>query len=438
MTPRAPAAWPLVGHLPRFGRDPLRFLRSLPVHGELVEVRLPGRRVFVLCHPEAARRALADGRTFDRTGPLFDRVRADMGNGLATCPYAEHRRQRLLLRPAFHRERLDHYAVVMREEAEALLGRWRHGQVIDVVAAMFGLTVSVAVRTLFSARADAATTAALRRCLDVYLRGSYTRTLLPLSAALPTPANRRFERALAQWRHYVRQIIAEARRRPTEGPDLLSALLEARDDAQSGLSEEELADQIAVLVLAGAETTSAALSWTWHLLAAHPRAEAELHAEVDSGRRDPAALEHTHRVVKESLRLYPPAWAIPRTITQETVLAGHRLPAGATLVFSPYVLHHRPDLFPGPERFRPERWLPGAMDQPARAAFLPFGAGPTRCIGESFALTETTVALTAIAAHWRLLPLPGRPVRPAARSVLAPRTLPMRLALRGTAVSSGP
>ncbi|MEV5510672.1 cytochrome P450 [Streptomyces orinoci] len=430
MTPSAPSAWPLVGHLPRFARDPLGFLRSLPAQGEVVRIRLGGRQVFVPCGPEAACRALADGHTFDRTGPLFDRIRAEMGNGLATCPQAEHHRQRLLLRPAFQRERLERYRTVMEEESAALADRWCHGQVIDVVDAMFGLTVSVAVRTLFSSRIGPGTTAALRQCLDVFLRGSYTRALLPLSTVLPTPANRRFDRALVRWRHYVRQLIDEARRRPAGGPDLLSALLEARDGRQGGLSEAELADQIAVLVLAGAETTSAALSWTWHLLAAHPDAEAELHAGLDSGGPDPAALDHVHRVVKESLRLYPPAWAIPRTVTRETMLAGHRLPAGATLLFSPYVLHHRPDLHPEPERFRPERWLPGGTDRRARAAFLPFGAGPTRCIGESFALTETTVALTTIASHWQLRPLPGHLVHAAARSVLAPRTLPMRLVRR--------
>ncbi|MEU7133709.1 cytochrome P450 [Streptomyces sp. NPDC046261] len=437
---RAPGALPLLGHFPQLARDPLRFLGSLPAHGDLVEVRAPFQRVYVLCHPALAQQALTDGRTFDRTGPVFDRVRAEMGNGLATCSHAAHRRQRLMVQPAFRRERLGRYAEVMREEIPVLMRGWRPGQVVDMVDAMFTLTTSVAVRTLFSSRVDARTTAGLRECLDTFLRGVYRRNLLPFTTVLPTPANRRYTRALDRWRLYVRRIVDEARRTQGTGPDdLLSWLLAARDETDTGLSEQELHDQIAVLVLAGAETTSGALAWAWHLLAAHPGAEARLHAEVDAelrggsaGLEDLPRLAHTARVVKETLRLYPPAWIIPRTVTRETALAGRALSAGALLLFSPYVLHRRADAFPEPHRFLPERWQPEAADRPAalRTAFLPFGAGPTKCVGESFALTEACLAVASIAARWRPRPVPGVTVRPAPRTVLAPETLPMRLDAR--------
>ncbi|MCA6093814.1 cytochrome P450 [Streptomyces sp. SCA3-4] len=433
----APGSWPLVGHLFRFGRDPLRFLGSLPAHGDLVEIRLAVQNVHVLCHPDLARRALADGRTFDRTGPIYDRIRTDMGNGLATCAHTDHRRQRLLMQPAFRRDRLSRYAAVMQEEIAALADRWRPGQVVDVVDAMFALTTSIAVRTLFSSRVDESTAAGLRHCLDVFLRGSYTRVLLPFTTALPTPANRRFTRALAQWRAYVGGVVADGRQRQSGPPDLLSSLLEARDDEQSGMSERELADQIAVLVLAGAETTSAALAWSWHLLGAHPTAEEELLAEAGAVLggavatwQDLPRLVHTDRVVREALRLYPPAWALPRTVTRATELAGRTLPAGSTVLFSPYILHRRAGTYPEPDRFRPERWRPdpvsGRCPVPA-TDFFPFGAGATKCIGESFALTEASLALASLASRWRLRPVPGASVQPAARSVLCPRTLPMRV-----------
>ncbi|MEU5431557.1 cytochrome P450 [Streptomyces olivoreticuli] len=436
----APAAWPLLGHLPAFARDPLGFLAGLPAHGDLVEVGLGGRRVFVPCRPDLARRIMADGRAFDRTGPVFDRIRKDLGNGLATCPHAQHRRQRLLIQPAFRRERTERYAALMREEIDVLGRSWRPGQIVDVVDAMFTLTTSVAVRTLFSSRIDARATAALRQCLDVFLRGTYVRTLLPVTACLPTPANRRYTRALAHWRRYVCELVAEGRRRGSSADDLLSALLEACDNDRAGMTERELSDQVMVLVLAGAETTSAVLSWAWQLLGRHPETEEQLFAEANAvlhGRaaslEDLPRLEHTGHVVTETLRLYPPAWAVLRTVTHDTELAGHRLPVGASVLFSPYILHRRADLYADPDSFRPDRWLPDAhtgRSSVPPGAFLPFGAGATRCIGESFALTEAALALASLAARWRLRPVPGHAVRAAARTVLAPRTLPMEVLAR--------
>ena len=435
---RAPGAWPFLGHAVALLRRPLPLLDSLPAHGDLVEIRLGPRPAFVLCHPDLARRVLTDFRGFDRAGLGYERVRAAMGNGLATAGHQDHRRQRLVMQPAFRHEHLRSYVGVMQREITATLDNWPDGGVIDLVEEMFTLTTTVALRTLFSSHLDPDQAERLRRAFDVFLRGIYARAALRLAGRLPTPGNRRYKRAVAYWRSQVAVLIDGYRRANAgnEGPsDLMSRLLAARDEQGEGLSAAELADQVAVLMLAGGETTSSAVAWSWHLLAGHPDVLAAVRAEADAVLgQDVAGWDHlprldlTSRVVREALRLYPPGWIIPRVCTGPVTLAGRSLPAGSIVVFSPYVLHRRPDLYPDPHRFDPARWLTPAPEH--RAGYLPFGAGATRCIGEEFGLAEATLILASLAARWTLTPEPGTTVSPAARAVLVPRALPVRLAAR--------
>ena len=430
---RAPGAWPFLGHVFALQRRPLELFGSLSAHGDLVELRLGPRRAFVLCHPDLARQVLTDFRGFDRAGFIYDRVRNAMGNGLATAGQQDHRRQRLVMQPAFRHEHLRGYIAVMRQEIAAVLGGWHDGGRVDLVGEMFRLTSGVALRALFSSQLGAGQAGHLRDAFDVFLRGIYARAVLPGAGRLPTPGNRRYARAVAGWRAQVAALIEDCRREDAGRADLMSRLLAARDEEGQGMSGDELADQVAVLLLAGSETTSAAVAWSWHLLGTHPAILGELHAEAETVLgHDVAGWEHlprlglAARVVRESLRLYPPAWAIPRTCVRETRLAGRTLPAGAMVVFSPYVLHRRPDLYPHPDRFDPARWL----EPSARAAFLPFGAGPTKCIGEEFGLAEATLILASIAARWTLTPEPGTRVSPRARAVLVPSAFPVRLSAR--------
>ena len=441
---RAPGAWPFLGHAVAVLRRPLPLLDSLPAHGDLVEIRLGTRPAFVLCHPDLVRRVLTDFRGFDRAGYGYERVRAAMGNGLATAGHQDHRRQRLVMQPAFRHEHLRGYVAVMSQEITTTLGNWPDGEVIDLVEEMFTLTTTVALRALFSSRLDPDQAERLRRAFDVFLRGIYARAALRLAGRLPTPGNRRYARAVTYWRAQVGELIDACRQAGADTGshedrgdpiDLMSRLLAARDEQGQGLSAAELADQVAVIMLAGGETTSSAVAWSWHLLAGHPDIAAALHAEADAVLgHDVAGWDHlprldlTARVVREALRLYPPGWIIPRVCTGPVTLAGRTLPAGSIVVFSPYVLHRRPDLYPDPHRFDPDRWLTPAPE--LRASYLPFGAGATRCIGEEFGLAEATLIVASIAARWTLTPEPGSTVAPAARAVLVPRTLPVRLAAR--------
>ncbi|MGW4804690.1 cytochrome P450 [Kitasatospora sp. NPDC004272] len=425
----APGGLPLLGHLPALLSRPLAFLDTLPAHGDPVRIRVGPREMYVVSGPETVRRVLTDRTGYDRTGPLYAKIRAFLGNGLASCPHADHPRLRRIVQPAFRPALLPHYAEAMTDGTTALLAQWREGRAVDVTREAFRLTTAVAVRTLFSAGLRPRAAEELRAALDVLLRGIYLRVVLPAADLLPTPGRRRYRRALADWHAGVAAIIADYRARGIDRGDLLSLLLAARDEAGRPLAERELADQVATLVLAGAETTSAALAWSLRLVAEHPEAERKLHAEVDAvlaGRparwEDLPHLPYTARVIDEALRLYPPAWAVSRTTTRPTELAGARLPAGALVVCCLYLLQRRPELFPRPGVFDPDRFADGG---PSRGGYLPFGFGATKCPGDRFGLAEAVLALATVAGRWRLRPAGPGPVRPVPRIVLSPGPQPM-------------
>ena len=312
---RAPGAWPLLGHMVALQRRPLALLDSLPAHGDLVEIRLGPRPAYVVCHPGLARQVLTDFRLFDRTGLVYERVRTAMGNGLASAAHTDHRRQRLIMQPAFRHEHLRGYAAVMRREITATMASWHDGAHVDLVDEMFTLTTTIALRALFSSQLDSARAEHLRRAFDTFLRGIYIRAVLPLAGRLPTPGNRRYHQAVATGRAQVSELIESYRQSGADRGDLMSRLLAARDDEDHGLSDAGLADQVAVLMLAGGETTSAAVTWSWHLLITHPEILQAVQAETDTvlggdiaGWDHLPRLDLTARVVREALRLYPPAW----------------------------------------------------------------------------------------------------------------------------------
>ncbi|MBC7269445.1 MAG: cytochrome P450 [Streptomyces sp.] len=435
----APGIFPVAGHAIALFRRPLDFLNSLPAHGDLVGIRLGPMRAWMACHPQVTHQVLMDPHTFDKGGPLYDRLRALMGDGLVTCRQDTHRRQRRLLQPAFRAARVAEYARLTGVEARALCRTWRPGQRIDVTAAMMALTTRVTSQVLFSGSLDAERSATVRDSLEAVVRGLFVRTVVPFDAPfrLPTPANRRYREALARLHALVAGIIGERGRDGGPRDDLLATLLQAADgtdDDPAPLDEREIHDQLVTLLLTGVETTAMCLASAFALLADHPEAERALHREADAvltGRRAPghadlARLGHTRRVVTETLRVSPPGWLFTRVTTRETELAGQRLPRGTTVLYSPYLLHHDPASFPDPHAFRPERWLPERAAGVPGGAMLPFSAGNRKCVGDTLAMAEATVALAAVAAHWRLRHPPHRrPAPPRPAVTLGPRSLEM-------------
>ncbi|MCX4808821.1 cytochrome P450 [Streptomyces sp. NBC_01214] len=415
----APGALPAVGHALAFLRDPLAFLASLPADGDVVAIRLGPRTVVVACDPAVTREILSAPGTFDKGGPFYDKARLLLGNGLGTSSWQDHRWQRRVLQPQFHSAQIKAYATVMTQEAVALAASWQPGQVIDARREFQALTIQVLNRALFSLRED--DQRLLARALPIAFDGVYWRMVIPLESwfRLPTPANRPFTRARECLRHVAANAIKEHHRTPDGPSTLLSTLLDARTDSGEALSEGDIHDQLVTMMFAGTDTTADTLASAFQLISMHPEVEERLHEEVSTatGGRPLTpdalpALDHTRRVILEALRMFPPGWIVTRVTTTDTRLAGHHLPAGTDVLCSPYLHHHDPALFPDPDRFDPDRWLPHRNDTVPRGAMIPFGGGNRRCIGDQFALTQATLVIAAIAAKWRLRstsPLSPRP-----------------------------
>lgn len=297
---------------------------------------------------------------------------------------------------------------------------------MDIHQEMMGLTLAITVRALFHAEAKGMQE--ISQALNVLVRNmSGARLMFPsFVRLLPRPGLLEF-RAVRKLDETVYRIIRLHQRNADSG-DLLSMLVAARDEDGSRMDNQHLRDEVMTFLLAGHETTALALSWAWHLLAENPEAEQRLHEELQSvlGGRVPTVsdlplLKYTEAVVKESMRLYPPAWAMGRTAINEFELAGYRIPSGANVIVSQWVMHRDPRFFPDPLKFAPDRWLREETRHLPRFAYFPFGAGPRQCIGASFAMMEAVLVLATIAGKFQLASVPGRAVEPLPSITLRPK-----------------
>ena len=437
--PPGPKALPLVGNVPGFRRDTLGFLvGSAARHGDVSFYRLGRDPVWLLSHPDHIRDVLVTHQHSFAKGKGIQWAKLFLGEGLLTSEGEFHTRQRRLAQPAFHRQRIAGYARAMSAHALRCRDGLAEGRVVDVHAEMMSLTLAVAARTLFDA--DVATEAPeIAGSLEVIL-GHFPRFALPFAGALqrlPLPSNARFRRAVAALDRVVYRIIAERRADRRDRGDLLSMLLLAQDEEGDGggMTDRQLRDEVMTILLAGHETTANALTWTWHLLAQNPAAEARLHEEIDRalGGRTPGfddfpALGHVERVLAESMRLYPPAWGIGRRALAPYVVGGYAIPAGGLVAMSPYVVHRDARWWPEPLRFDPGRFLPEARAARPRFSYFPFGGGARQCIGESFAWMEGVLVIATLAQRFRFRAIPGASVEPQPLITLRPRHgLPMRV-----------
>ncbi|MFJ5121738.1 cytochrome P450 [Kitasatospora sp. NPDC088548] len=411
--PQVPGALPLLGHTVALLRAPLAFLERLPAYGEVVEVRLAGRRIVVVCDPELTRTMLVHDRVFDKGGPLYQRLREAGGHGVASCPASDHRRQRRLVQPAFHQPRLPGYAQVMTDRVEKALGSWRSGQRIDLTQEARKITAGVVIAAFFGTGLDEAAHARLAADFTVMMAGFSRRILMPEAlCALPIPGNLRHRRATERIRQELGRLIADQRSADTAAdaaPNLLSLLLAARDpdsDADA-FTDHELVDQAITMYTAGTETTAGAVCWALHLAATHPDAQEKLRTEartVLGGRaatwEDLPRLGYTRQVLTEAIRMYPPGWFLTRETTGATELGGHHLPAGTTVAYSPYLIGRLPALYEDPGRFDPGRWQAGERTPQAPATV--FGGGARSCVGDRFAMVEGVLLLASMVGRWHL------------------------------------
>ncbi len=391
-------------------RDHLALFRRMASCGDVIQVRLGTQRLVLLNHPEDIQRMLATEQRNFVKGRALGRVKILLGEGLLTSEGPRHLRQRRLMQPAFHRERVAAYGAVMSEYAQQSTDAWGDGTLLDVHDEMMRLTRGIAGKTLFDLDVGH-DPGGVQDAIALSLR-LYRYAVLPMGGLveyLPLPLVRRVHRARARLNAWLAETIRARRAEGGERADLLSMLLAARDDDSSAMSDGEVRDELVTLLLAGHETTAVGLSWTWYLLSAHPLVQAKLHAELDAvleGRpptaADTARLTYTRMVLAEAMRLYPPAWILERRAVRDFTARGFRIPAGSLVFASPFLVHHDGRWYEHPERFDPERWLSGRDATRPKFAYFSFGAGTRVCIGEQFAWMEAMLILATIAQRWRL------------------------------------
>jgi cytochrome P450 len=401
----------------RMTRDRLGFFTEIAQsYGDVVAFRVGGQQLVLLVHPDDIRDVLVTNQKNFTKGRALDRAKMLVGNGLLTSEGEFHLRQRRLVSPAFHRAQIMSYATIMLDATREFREPWKHGQSLDMNAAMMRLTLSIVARALFGARLESEAESigeALNNAFEAFDFGTSPFTML--TDRLPTPRRRRFQAARLYLDSIVYRLIHERRDDGTDHGDLLSMLLLAQDTQGDGtsMSDEQLRDELLTLFIAGHETTANALTWTWLLLARHPEREAALHAELDAVLRDSAgadrlptiddvaALPYTRAVVAESMRLYPPAYMIGRRAIGPHRVREVTYPARTIFLSSQYITHRDPRWWPDPEQFCPERWLTSDESRP-KFAYFPFGAGTRICVGEQFAWMEAILVIASLARRWRV------------------------------------
>lgn len=408
----APKPLPVFGHLLEFARAPLEFLtETARAHGPFVRLSLLGKRVYLVSSPELVERVLVKDAKRFKKDYFIDKLAEVLGRGLLTSEGDHWRRQRKLAQPAFQPRRVDAYAPAMARLTDELTARFRDGETRDLHADMMAVTLDIVAETLFGAvvRDDAQVVAHAVEVIQQRYDGVLGSGIL-LDLRIPLPIHLRMKRLLAQVDRMLYRVIDARRAAPEDRGDLLATFLASRDEAGRGMTDEQLRDEAITLFMAGHETTALTLTYAFRLLTQHPAVEAKLHEELDRvlggrapTREDADRLPYTEAVVKEALRLYPPAWTLGREVLEPTTLGDVTLEPGDMVVMSQWVVHRDPSLFPEPTVFRPERWLGDETRALPKLAFFPFGAGPRVCIGNQFAMLEAVVVLAAIARRHRIV-----------------------------------
>ena len=416
-----------------FPFDPLEFQLTLARQfGDVAYYRVGPLRVYQLNHPDLARQVLVEQpEKFYKSRLIKRAFRPLAGNGLFTSDGEFWRRQRRLIQPAFQHHHLGPYADVMVAHTERLIDSWRDGEVREIGSEMTNLTFGIVIKSLFGADVSGELEnvgTMMAALLDA--TNQRVNSVIQTPDWVPTPRNVRERRALATLDRLLNGIIQTRRSSPDGSVDLLSALLGAVDaDNGNRMSDRQLRDEMMTLFVAGHETTANALTWTWYLLARHPDIEARLHEEtrrILQGRAPAMAdllhLPYSEMVIREAIRLYPPAPGFTREPIENVNIGGYEVPKGSLVVVSAYALHRDPRFFHDPESFDPDRFAPGWETRIPRFAYLPFGGGPRICIGNGFAMMEARLVLSTVAARCRLHLEPDQSVTPIQLVTLRPKS----------------
>ncbi|MGC2695627.1 MAG: cytochrome P450 [Candidatus Angelobacter sp.] len=427
-------------NLPQFRRDPLGgFFKSALIYGDVVRYR----GVWVshqLSHPDHIQQVLQSNVANYRKGRGYKILKLSLGEGLLTSEGALWQRQRKMTQPAFQGQQVASFVDTMAGNAQAMLRRWESfaekNEAFDVVPDFMRLTLNIAAQVLFTTNLEA-DAESIRRTLDIGRDYSVKRawSIFPPPLSLPTRRNREYRGALANIHGIIDRIIAERRAVSGRVADLLTMLMEARDDNGAAMSDKQLRDEVITLLTAGHETTTLALAWTCFLIGTRSEVVERMTAETAflNGRaptyEDLMKLRYSRMVVEESMRLYPPVWTLSRTAVNDDEIGGYHIPAGSEILIFPYITQRHPKWWPDAAAFRPERFAPENSAARPRYAYLPFGAGPRTCIGLNFAMTEILTVLALLVQRFRFtLAIDPAQVRPDPSVTLQPRPgVPVRL-----------
>jgi cytochrome P450 len=418
--PPGPKGHPILGVMSEFNRDTLGFITRCRDYGDIVRMRFFYVTAYFLYHPDDIEYVVATNpknflKAMSLRSNFFQRL---VGNGLLTSEGEVWKRQRRLAQPAFHRQRINAYADVMVDYAQRMIASWKAGEVRDIHQEMMVLTLEIVVRTLFNADVSQDTDKVGRALSEIVKPFSAQATIRwILDNRLPTPTHRRFYKAAQNLDDIVYRIIADRRASGIDQGDLLSMLLAAHDEDGSQMTDKQLRDEVMTIFLAGHETTALTLCWTWYLLARNPLVEQKFQAELDDvlgGRlpelADLPRLKYTDMIVRESMRLYPPAYGLGREAIEECEIGGFRVPRKTQVFMFQWATQRDPRFFPEPNEFHPERWTEEFSNSLPKYAYFPFGGGPRFCIGNNFALMEIVLVLATIGQRFKLPLVPDHPV----------------------------
>lgn len=411
----------LLGSLPQLRTDMLGFFeKCVREHGDAAYFRVASRRSMLLSHPDDIERVLVtENRRFIKNYALTF-LRPLLGNGLVLNEGDSWLRQRRLIQPAFSRPRVESYAATMVECTQRMLNECKDGETRDIVPAMMRLTMEIAGKTLLGIELGDRFNE-IGRCLDATMRDFLARfgAAVPLPFWVPTLRNLRLRATVRRLDQILQDLIDERRAAGASGGDFLSLLLQAKDEEDGrGISDRQIRDEVMTMFLAGHETTAVSLAWTWLLLGQHPEIQERVSAEARSvlsggqaSAADVSKLVFCEQVIRESMRLYPPAYVIGRRPFEDITIGGHLLPAGTNVLMSQWIVQRDPRWYDEPLRFNPDRWSDGLAARLPKYAYFPFGGGPRVCIGNTFAMFEAPLILALTTQRFRLELVSTAPIR---------------------------
>ncbi|TBL77810.1 cytochrome P450 [Paenibacillus thalictri] len=424
----------ITGNLLAFKKDPLQFLRNAQAeYGDVVHIRFgPSKHVYLLSDPEMIKEVLMTKQASFVKAKGLQTAKAVVGEGILTSEGQTHLRQRRLIQPSFRKDRIALYGDAMVKQAEQMVSAWQDGEVRMISEDMMALTLAIINETMFGVQVVEGFEK-VAHAVEVGMKyvSNKATSIIDIPSGIPTKSNVEFKEASQTLDKIIYDIIEQRRSHPDPGRhDLLSMLLAARDEEDgTGMTDQQVRDEVMTIFIAGHETTANTLAWTWYLLSQHPEAERKLHQELDSvlqGRYPAVAdleqLPYLQQVVWESMRIFPAVWVINRQAAEDVEIGGHAYKKGDTLMMSQYVMHRNSKYYEDPDRFIPERFAGDLLKRIPQFAYFPFGGGPRICIGNNFAIMEASLMIAYIASRFRLRMAPQHPpVEPEPLVTLRPK-----------------